>query len=240
MSSESSSNPEEQDTDVTAQLPAVDVTSGPEPPEDAPLMPAVPVSVSELVERLREVEQQLDQKVQQVNQLEARLEQEGKHLTTLADELVESRARQTELEAQLEEAQAHAQSQARLVAERKTSAVRHHEQDYADLRSRTERQLEALCTWEGFRAASAAMLQEADARNALLEAKVSSLMDTVRALEGGRPRSAPQSQSEALKSEVKTLQAQITTLRAELAVERKGRPQSGPEAQAGVAPMPPS
>lgn len=214
------------DTDELPVLdPAVAAVDAAEPEQaghDAP-MPVVPVSLSELVVRLREVEQQLEQKSALVSELEAQRGQMDQRLAALSDELGASRARQTELESQLEEARANAREQSQTVTGQQVTAVRYREQDFCDLRKRTERQLEALSAWQGFRAVSDALLSDAEARNSLLEAKVSSLTETVRALEGSRPRSVPQSQSEALKAQINALKAQVTTLRAELAVARKAR-----------------
>jgi hypothetical protein len=194
------------------------------------------VGTLELADRLREVERRLDLKGQRVSQLEVQLEHSAAQLAAVENQLTESRARQVELEAQLEAARAHAQLQSQLVLERRNAAVRYHEQEFSELRNRTERQLEALTSWEGFRSISDALLDDAEARNALLEAKVSSLTDSVRILEGNRPRSSPQSQSESLKSEVRALQAQVTSLRAELAVARKSQPraQPGPQSRTSI------
>jgi len=224
-----------EDPEETARLPTIDPIPGADDSLEAAHatdvlpMPAVPAGTSELADRLREVEQRLNRKDDRVRELELLLEQSGQRQAAQEAELVEARARQAELEARLDEAREHAQTQSRLVVERRSAAVRHHEQEYSDLRSRNERQMEALCSWEGFRGVSEAMLDDAEARNALLEAKISSLTESVRALESGRPRGAPQSQSEALKAEVRALQAQVTSLRAELAVARMVQPQSRPE-----------
>lgn len=217
------------DSDDTDELPVLDPAlaaadaAEPELAEHDALVPVVPVSLSELVERLREVEQQFEQKSALVSELEAQRGQTDQRLAALADELGASRARQAELESLLEEARARAPEQSRTSTGQQVTDVRYREQDLCDLRNRTERQLEALSTWQGFRAVSDALLSDAEARNSLLEAKVSSLTETVRALEGNRPRSAPQSQSEALKAQISALKAQVTTLRAELAVARKAR-----------------
>jgi hypothetical protein len=217
------------DADDTDELPVLDPSAAaadeaePEQTDDDALVPVVPVSLSELVVRLREVEQQLEQKSALVSELEVQRGQTDQHLAALADELTASRARQAELESLLQEARANARQQSQSVTGQQVTAVRYREQDLSDLRNRTERQLEALSTWQGFRAVSDALLSDAEARNSLLEAKVSSLTETVRALESNRPRSAPQSQSEALNAQVSALKAQVTTLRAELAVARKAR-----------------
>jgi FHA domain len=113
------------------------------------------------------------------------------------------------------------------MAERRSVALRDHERDLAELRNRTERQLEALTTWQGFRAVSDALLDEAEARNALLASKVSSLTDSLRALGGSGVRTRPQSLSEGLKAEVESLQSQVVALRAELAVARQVAERSG-------------
>jgi hypothetical protein len=227
VNSRPNASADEEDRDATARLPTLDPPPGaadnPDPLDAAVTapVPAIPVGTLELADRLREIERRLDLKGQRVSQLEEQLEQAAAKLTFVDSQLTESRARQVELEAQLEEARAHAQMQSQLVLERRSTAVRYREQDFSDLRNRTERQLEALSSWEGFRAVSDALLDDAEARNALLEARVSSLTDSVRILEGTRPRSSPQGQSEALKSEVRALQALVTSLRAELAVARK-------------------
>ena len=239
MNSKPTASGFEPDLDETARLPTIDPVPDAEDPGDPAQatdvlpVPAVPAGTSELADRLREIERRLDQKSQRVSDLETQLEQANERQARLEEELSESRARKAELEVLLEEARAHAQTQSRLVAERKTAAVRHHEQDFSELRSRTERQQEALTTWQGFRAVSDALLDEAEARNAMLESRISSLMDSVRALEGNHARSRPQSQSEALKSEVNALQSQVATLRAELAVARKDQLQPEPVAGTG-------
>jgi len=227
----------EGDLDETARLPTIDPVPGAEDSTEAAHntdvlpVPALPVGTLELADRLREVERRLDQKGQRVSELEALLDLASKQQATLEAELRESRTRQAELEAELEQARAHAQAQSQLAVQRKTAAVRHREQDFTDLRQRTERQLEALNTWQGFRAVSDAMLRDAEAHNALLEAKIASLTESLRAMEGSRAHSRPQSQSEALRSEVEALRSQIVTLRAELAVARKTPQQPEPRPQ---------
>jgi hypothetical protein len=232
MSSRPTTSTYEDDTDATSRLPTIEPVPGATDSDDAAQItdvlpqPAVPAGTSELAERLREVERRLDRKDERVRELEALLEQAAERQQSIETELAEARARQAELQAQLEEARAHAQTQSQLLVERKTVAVRYREQDFTELRNRTERQLEALTSWQGFRAISDAQLDEAEARNAMLESKVSSLQASLHALEGGQARSRPQSQSEALKSELNDLQSQIATLRAELAVARQAQQQT--------------
>jgi len=224
---QTTSNP---DPEATTELPTIDLAVT----ADLVPVPAVPAGTSELAERLREVEQRLDQKSELVRELEAQLAQSAERLGMLESQLEQSRARQAELEAQLEEARAYAQMQTQLVVESRAATVRHHEQQFTELRNRTERQLEALTSWQGFRSVSDAMLAEAEARSALLESRISSLTDSMRALKRARPRGGPEGESELLKAELTALNSRIGALQAELAGVRKQPPQSKRKSEAPV------
>lgn len=212
----------ESDADATAELPVIEPLPGSgesfESSQATDVLPAlaVPAGTSELAERLREVERTLERKDAQVLELEARLEQAGLREREAVAGLEEARGRQSELEALLAEARTHAQAQSEQIAANRASVARYREQDLTDLRSRVERHLEALSSWQGFRSVSNALLEEAEARNAMLEAQVAALKDSLRTSEGSRA----QGQSETLNAEVSSLQAQVAALRAELAVAR--------------------
>lgn len=233
----------DEDLEATAELPVVDFAPAADDSHAAGVstdvfpVPAIPVGTSELADRLREVEQRLHRKSERVRQQEILLGQAGEWRATLEAQLVESRALQAELAAQLEAARSHAQQQSRLTVEIRTAASRHHARDFAELRSRGERLLEALTSWQGFRSLSDAMLAEAEARNAQLESQLAALGESLRELQGARaaPPAATPSANDVLLAELASLRSQIEALQTELLVVRERQQQAESRAEAEAA-----
>ncbi len=236
------------DLEATAELPVIDFApASANAPESVAVtdifpVPAIPVGTPELADSLREVEHQLSRELQRGRDMEMRLAAAVERQAALEAQLVEAGERQTALETQLTEARARqaaleAQMQLRLIAEQRTAAVRHSAADFAELRRRSERQLEALTCWQGFRAVSDALLTEAGARNAMLESQVARMGESLRALEGKRaPVASPgDGEKHALKSELATLKSEFGALQTVLASVRERQQQSEQQAEAETA-----
>lgn len=131
------------------------------------------------LQKVQQLESELAAERERSAGLESQLEQERRELaareSALQAELAAAGQRQLDLERELTglkdvlaETRAQLQSQrdvlgeSRRDAEQRARAQQHQEQDLADLRRRSERQVEALATWQGFRAVSEAMLGEAE------------------------------------------------------------------------------
>lgn len=162
------------DLEATAELPVFDFTAGassqlPALSESAVVTdvfpaPVVQVGVAELADSLREVEQRLQRKIERVQALEQELEESraaAQRLAGVEQELGGVRDALTEARQQLQ-AQRDALGETRQAVEQRATAQRQQEQELAQLRRRTEQQHEVLCTWQGFRAVSEAMLVEAE------------------------------------------------------------------------------
>ena len=226
MSTKSHTSAEDEDPDATARLPLAQVESLPEQIDEATsdtdvfAVPAVPVGTTELAGRLREVERALEQQTQRVQQLEAELGDAGKREAALEGQLTQARQRQAALEAQLAESQATLAQQAQLALEGRAAASRHHDADLIQLRRISERRLEALTSWQGFRAVSDSLLAEAEARCALLESRVAGLGEPPRTRDDpgadgavvttGEPgNGTAAAELAALRSEVESLQSAL-------------------------------
>ena len=149
--------PDGADPEATAELPLPEVTT------DVYPVPALAVAPAELGDRLRELEQQLLSTEQRIQELEAAVAAGAMREAALVARLEEVR-RETQ-----------AQLQSQRASESRAAAARHQHEDFTELRQRCERQFEALATWHGFRAVTAALLDDADARNLALEAQLEAL-----------------------------------------------------------------
>lgn len=179
MSVKPTSTTEDEDPDATARLPMAELEPPPEAASEATSatdvlpVPAVAVGTLELAERLREVEQGLEEQTERARQLDAKLREAGERQAALESTLAEAQARRVALEAELAAARAYAQQQTHLAQEGRAAVIRRHEQDIIELRRTSELRLEALTSWQGFRAVSDSLLAEAEARYALLDTRVS-------------------------------------------------------------------
>jgi hypothetical protein len=227
-----------EDADATARLPAldhdattddaVDVGSA----TDVVPAPVIPVSASDLADRLREVEQQLDRSEARVRELEAVVVEAADRVTGLEARLGEAGDREAALQEQLRNALTQIQSTpAPATVTRKDG---HAERENAEMRARCNMQLEALMAWHGFRAVSDALLAEAEARNAQLESQLAGLAGSLRKAEGERIAGAADDETEVLRAEVTSLKSEIVALLADLSAarERQQRAQQPPVAEA--------
>ncbi len=231
----------DEDLEATAELPVVDFAPAAEDSSvsgastDVFPVPAIPAGTSELADRLREVEQRLHRKSERVRQQEILLDEVGARLAGFEAQLTESRRRQAELETQLEEARTHAQRQSQLTVEIRATASRHEARDFTELRSRNERLLEALTSWQGFRSMSDALLAEAEARNELLESQLATLDESLRARQVERVRAAapvePAGGNAVLRTELASLKSEVGALQTELLVVLERQQQSEQKAQ---------
>ena len=186
-------------------------------------VPAVPVGTTELAGRLREVEGALDEQTQRVRQLEAQLDEAGERQAALEAELAESQQRQAALESELAQSQAFAQQQAQLALDGRAAASRVRDAEMIELRRTSERRLEALSSWQGFRAVTDSLLAEAEARCALLESRIAS------SGEAPRRREEQKADAEAVGehtgrttgAELAALQSEVATLRSALAAAQQ-------------------
>jgi hypothetical protein len=136
--------PAEIDLEATDVLPIVDfettvLSTADLSATDTFAVPIIPAGMAELADALREVEYRLERKAMRVEQLQAELA--GQH------------QRVADLEAQLLSATTGA----------------HRTSEHEELRRRSERQHEALQTWQGFRAVTEAMLGECEEKLRSLE-----------------------------------------------------------------------
>jgi hypothetical protein len=235
------------DLEATAELPVVDFAPAAARGADSTAstdifpVPAIPAGAPELADGLREAEHQLMRERRRTQELEAQLAAAGERQVTLdaqladagkrqaamAAQLAEAGEQQAILEAQLAEAQSRqaaldSQLQARFAAGHQNLGVQHRAADFAELRRRCERQQEALTRWEGFRATSEAHLDEAQARNAMLELQVARLTEQLRAVEGKSAPIMPRDlEKPALKSELTALRSELGALQAALGMARE-------------------
>jgi hypothetical protein len=249
------------DLEATAELPVVEfapaVARGPDSTASTDIypVPAIPAGAPELADGLREAEHQLMRERRRTQQLESQLAMAGERQAVLdaqlADagerqaalelKLAEARDQQAALEAQLAEARSRqaaldSQLQAQFAAGHQSLAVRHRAADMAELHRRCERQLEALARWEGFRAASAAQLDEAQVRNAMLEAQVARLAAQLRAAESKSAPVVPRDMEKpALKSELTALRSELSALQDALGIARERQLLSEQRAEAEAA-----
>jgi hypothetical protein len=214
------------DPDATARLPEVDFAPPAEEESESATstdvlpLPAIPVGTTELAERLREVEQRLRDKEARERELEMLLDEAGERHTALESGLAAAQSLQAELEAQLAQARAHAREQTEIAARAQAAVGRHQSGDLQELRARCERQLEALTTWQGFRAVSDAQLAEADARNVRLESQLAAL------------RNAPPAQGDADGS---ALRDELAALKAALLAAQEQQQQAEQRTEAAIA-----
>jgi hypothetical protein len=235
------------DLEATAELPVVDFAPAAAKVSDSAAstdifpVPAIPAGAPELADGLREAEHQLTRERRRTQELEmqltaaaerqatrdAQLADAGERQTALEAQLAEAGERQATLEAQLAETQARqaaldSQMQMRFAAGHHSLGVQHRAEDFAELRRRCERQQEALTCWEGFRATSEAQLDEAQARNAMLESQVARLSEQLRAMEGRPAPVTPRDlEKPALKSELTALRSELSALQAALGFARE-------------------
>jgi FHA domain len=247
MSVKPTSFNDDEDPDATARLPVADLASSLEETAEATSstdvfpVPVVPVGTLELAERLREVERGLDEKTGRAHELEVQLRDARERQVTLESALAESGARQSTLEAQLAEARTYAQQQTQFALECRAAAIRRHDEDIADLRRTSERRLEALTSWQGFRAVSDALLAEAEARHLLLESQVALLGASLRAMEEQRAAAPPpgpaaeQAPDPALTAELAALKSEVGTLQSELAAARERQQELEQQAESAAA-----
>jgi septal ring factor EnvC (AmiA/AmiB activator) len=224
---------------------------------------AIRVSAPELAESLRELEQQLKRehaRMQEVeaqlaaahgreaglqaqlaavdeqrSTLEARLAEADGQSSALAARLADAEARYAAMEVQLSRPQIAPQP----TAMRPAAGVAGSSQaaDLEELRRCSQRQLEALTSWQGFRALSDSLLAEAEARNTQLETQVATLRDSLRALERKHYAAPPARDNEnnALKSELAGLRAEFGEMQALLSSLRDRLNQSEQQVEAEVA-----
>jgi predicted nucleic acid-binding Zn-ribbon protein len=225
-------------------------------------IPAIRVSAPELAESLRELEQQLKREQarmqdveaqlaaanrreaglqaqlaaveEQRSTLEARLVETDGQSAALAARLAEAEARYAAMEVQLSRPQVAPQATAMRPAA--GDAESSPAADLDELRRCSQRQLEALTSWQGFRALSDSLLAEAEARNAQLESQVATLGDSLRALERKHHAAPPPRDNEnhALKSELAGLKAEFGEMQALLSSLRDRLHQSEQQVEAEV------
>jgi predicted nucleic acid-binding Zn-ribbon protein len=247
-----------EDLEATAELPVIDyapaAAKAPESSSSTDIypVPAIPAGTSELADGLREAEHQLTRERRRALDLEAQLALAGERQTALDAQLtaagerqamlevqlVEASEREAGLEARLGEARARhealeAQMQMRSTAGQQVATARHRDAEFADLQRRCERQLEALTSWQGFRATCDAVIDELQARNAMLESQLARMSEALRALEGKPAAAAPRDvEKRALKSELAALKSELSALQAALASARERQQQSEQRADA--------
>jgi hypothetical protein len=158
------------------------------------------------------LEAQLLDADEQKTGLEARLVGAIDRRAALEAQLATTQARQAALEAQLQSS--HAQEQEAL-------AIQHRAADFAELRRRCERQLEALTSWQGFRAVSDALLSEEEARSAQLQAEASKLAESLRMHEKRAALAAPEKEQPALRDELAALKVELGAMQAVLSSVRE-------------------
>lgn len=163
------------DPDATAKLPVLELAPEPSPygvATDVVPMPAVPAATAELADRLRDVEERLQRETARARELEGLLTSSADRVTALEADLAQARAAQADMEAQLQGQRDLAQRQSQMLLELRTSATHAGERDAIELRRRCERQMEALSSWEGFRAVADSLLAEAESRSAMLQSRL--------------------------------------------------------------------
>ena len=223
----------EEDLEATAELPAIDFTAGAE--TAVPVLhesavatdifpgPVVQVGASELADSLREVEQRLQRKAERVHQLDAELLVAQGGLAELQAKLDASAASHDELERErtalldaLAEVRAQLQSQRDVFGEsqrdteQRALTQQHQERELAALRSQSAQQLEALATWQGFRAVSEAMVAEVE--------------EVLRGADAAREQAVGEVQSTLAgrDAELAALRAEVEALKAQEEMARKG------------------
>jgi predicted nucleic acid-binding Zn-ribbon protein len=164
----------EEDLEATVELPPMDLgTTAVLRPElvvatDRFRIPTIPPGTSQLTQRLSEAELRLREMLERMQGLEAELAAAQARSDALEAQLADS---QRELEtARGELDSAHAQllqqraalGESQREMEQQALVRRHHAHELAELRRRGERQHEALTTWQGYRAISESLLDEAD------------------------------------------------------------------------------
>lgn len=178
-------------------------------------------------ERQATLEAQLAEADARQSVLDARLTEAGERQAALRAQLAEADDRHTALQEQLAEARERqagldSQLQARFAAGQHSLGTRYRAADVAELRRRCERQLEALASRESLRAVIEAQLDEAQARNAMLEAQVARLSEQLRAAEGRPEQAAPRDlEKPAMRSELTALRAELGALQAALGLARE-------------------
>ncbi len=238
--------PTQEDLEATAELPAIDFAPAGREPDaavitDIYMVPDIPADAPELAENLRELEQQLKHERARMQDVEAQLAATSEREAALQAQLVAAGEHHSSLEARLAEADArYAAMEVRLESQSAVepqSAAMRPEADYAELRRCAERQLEALASWQGFRALSDSLLAEAEARNAQLEAQVATLADSLRALERQHYAAAPprDNENQVLKSELAGLKSEFGEMQSLLSALRDRLQQSEQQVEAEVA-----
>jgi hypothetical protein len=186
------------DPEATARLPVLELAPGPEHSSSSSATDVLPTfataaAPAELADRLREVEERLQRDASRVRELEAQLAASVQRAALLDADLARARARESDLEQQLAAQRNHAQRQAQLLAEVRASSGHGGERDTSELRRRCERQMEALSSWEGFRAITDSLLAEAESRDAMHHARLGEF--------------------EGLRAEVLSLRSQVAAMR---------------------------
>src|SRR6185369_1797382 len=93
--------------------------------------------------------------------------------------------------------------------------------------------LEALTSWQGFRATSDGLLAEVEARNAMLESQLARMSESLRAVEGkSAPPPSQYLEIRTLKSELAALKSELSALHAALAAAQERQQQSEQRADA--------
>ncbi len=172
--------------------------------------------------------------------LEADLLDADEQKIGLEARLVTATDRRKALEAQLAEAQARqaaieAQVQTSHVLEHEAVAIQHRAADFADLRRRCERQLEALTSWQGFQALSDALLAEQEARNAQLETEAARLAESLHAREKRAATPPRDNEKLALKTELAAAKVELAALQVVLSSVREKLQQAEQRAAAEAA-----
>ncbi len=144
--------------------------------------------------------------------LEARLVDAVDRRSAFEAQLAEAQARQAALEAQL---------QTNHAFEQEALAIQHHAADFAELRRRCERQLEALTSWQGFRAVGDALLAEEEARSAQLQAEASKLAASLRVHEKRAVMPAAENDKPALCDELAALKVELGAMQGVLSSVRE-------------------
>jgi hypothetical protein len=175
-----SAAPAADDPEATAKLPVLELAPTPDHSasgSSTDVMPvsAFPAATAELADRLREVEERLQRDAHRVRELEALLANSTDRVASLETDLARARARQSDLEAQLEGQRNLTQRQSQMLVEARASASPGSERDAGELRRRCERQMEALSSWEGFRAITDSLLAEAESRDAMFQSRLGDL-----------------------------------------------------------------
>jgi regulator of replication initiation timing len=201
------------DPEATAKLPVLELAPGAEHPTSGAATDVFPVSAiaaapAELADRLREVEERLQRDASRVRELESQLATSTQRVVVLEAELSQARQRLVDLEAQLEGQRNLAQRQSQLLVEARASTSQGGERDAGELRRRCERQMEALSSWEGFRAITDSLLAEAESRETLYQSRLG--------------------ETEELRAEVLSLRARLAALRDD---QQHARVHPGPQAR---------